>query len=294
MKYLQKVTWILVLFFLACDDDSNLTPNPSNPNVNNSGSSSGRIVAEFNGDKFEANTVGGSRIGGQIGITGLSNGLTLTISLTDSNAINYSLDQASLNAIAVTDGSGNDSYTSNRDSLSGGNVNITKIDEGNKTISGTFSSIVRKDDGSQIEITNGQIIDVGYATEINTGGGGNNSYSAKIDGMNWSATSVTGVITAGKLGLTGISNNPNQTILLFLPEGVSTGTFDLEFFGEYDAQYQTGSGQSALVRPVVNGSVTIQSHNVGKDISGTFFFDAGGVITMDTISITTGQFNVEY
>jgi len=285
----------LICFAIACEDDRSLTPNPS---FNGAQGSSGAIRAEFNGEKFEAKVVGASRIGGLINITGQADKYSITITLDDQGVATYSLDDNSLlSAMALSDGSQFDSFTSNRDSLSGGTVKIASIDESNKTMSGTFEARLRKEDSTEVIVTNGEFIDVKYTTETNTGGGSsNNSFSAKVDGVDWNANSITAVVNGGKLGVTGISNNSEQSIILFLPPETPTGTFNLVTFGEYDAQFHLTS--QGLVKTAESGTVTIESHEIGKEISGSFSFVAGGgaFAPMDSvdINITEGKFKAAY
>ena len=236
-------------------------------------------------------------------VTGVSGNLTLTMTMSQDRGVgNYSLNNGS-NVVAVSDANNTtDSYTSNRGNGGAGTIRISSIDEVNERIEGSFDAVLRNGNGDERIITNGEIVNVKYATSVSTGGGsgsgGNsNSFSASIDGNSWTPESVTGVVNAGILGVTGIGNSPAQSIILFLPEDVQAGTYDLMPFGNFDAQYQTGSGLDIMLNIVVDGMVTVDSHDrSAKNIKGSFFFNASeaGSLTPNAISITEGAFDVNY
>lgn len=283
---------VSLLLMTGCKDDETSTPD-SNPDlINNS-----QLKAQIDGNSFVSSIVSASRIGGLMNITGVSGKRTLTMTMSqDIGEGNYSLDDA-FNVVALSDANNTtDSYSSNRGHSDAGTIRINSIDEVNKRIEGSFDAVLRNANGDEVIITNGEILNVSYVGAVTTGGGGN-SFSARINGTPWTPESITGVSNAGILGVTGIGNNPAQSMILFLPEDVQAGTYNLMPFGNYDAQYQTGTGANIKINTVIDGMVTVDSHDrSAKNIKGNFSFNASevGSLMPTTTSITEGVFDVNY
>lgn len=184
--------------------------------------------------------------------------------------------------------------SSNLDAAAIGEIKLTEVDETNKTISGTFTSKVKRmvPEESVVQISNGSFTKIAYTTpSTGTPTTTTSSASAKIDNVVFTATSAGGAVSFGKiqLGFTGASKSIGFTI----PATITAGSYGLNSLGStYSATVMDG----ANIYVSTSGSIVITQHDTaGKRIVGTFNFTAQEFpIGSATISVTEGQFEVTY
>jgi hypothetical protein len=262
----------------------------------------GSLKMKIDGQQWVANKSAGATIlAGYIVITGLSNdNRNFLIQLEDNGIATYQLDQQSLGAAALTDA--NDpsgiTYSTNQGtgaSDAGGTVIVTKIDQVNKTISGTFSfKMFREDDNKQVTITEGSFENLKYTTELPPNNGADADFKVKINGTLWTAQVVNGAVSDNKLLISAASTDLTKTVILTMPANVTAGTYDFSPIGSYVGFHSSGPVSAPLVYASLSGKLIITEHNTStKTIKGTFNFIGtdGGT---GTVQLTEGSFTVKY
>jgi len=274
---------ILSLAFVSCNNDDE-------EDDNDQGDPS--MTALIDGQPWSSSQSSGSVYGGIIGVTGLSSDdKAITISLTGESTGTYILDQQLNHALAYTvDQSGvTPAYTSNGHADAGGTVVVSTINETDKLISGTFSTIVyRHTDSTFINITEGVFTDIPYITEAPQT---SNTMSVKIDGVLWTPPSVLGSIAAGKISISGNNSDVTQTVGLTMTDDIQAGTYNLVNYGDYIGQYNL----PGVYMSATSGTLVITEHNTSTNtIKGTFNFEAEDMLSTASASITEGVFDVTY
>jgi hypothetical protein len=113
-----------------------------------------------------------------------------------------------------------------------------------------------------------------------------NSLTALIDGTPFVASGVTSSIVFDILGVTGFGGHQ---ILLFMPEDITPGTYNIAEVGDYYAQFMPDGTSHPYYAQ--SGQLTITECNLAaKTVKGSFNMEV--VIDSNTISITNGQFEV--
>ncbi|MGH1434861.1 MAG: DUF6252 family protein [Lewinella sp.] len=273
------------LLFLGCNEDDG-------PSI------SGTMTATVNGESWEAEMPAGSYQQSRMGIAGTStDDMTIVISLDypTLEATSFQLNQGSLSAIAYTESTGATAHTSNGSAQAGGNVVITSVDTANMLISGTFESLCfRAVDQSEVDITDGVFTDITYTETLNPTD--DSMLSVDIDGQPWTAVSVTGGVSFGRLSISASDQAVDQTVGFSLPEDISAGTYSFQLFGTVTGLYNINN-PTLVTYGATSGTLTISSHDLAnKTISGTFDFEAaddGGTGT-NTVSLTNGEFSLAY
>lgn len=173
-----------------------------------------------------------------------------------------------------------------------GSITISEIDEVNKTISGTFSSKVKRVVPSEkaADITSGSFTKIPYSTNAPAS---SSSLSAKVDGTLMNASIATGARAFGKLVLNGSTLDGKQIITITIPETATPGTYTFGVLG-------TTSYATYTLNPntyeSTSGSVKITAHSTtSKHIEGTFSFSAEPFgFEAETIAVTEGAFVITY
>jgi hypothetical protein len=127
-----------------------------------------------------------------------------------------------------------------------------------------------------------------------------NSFSYKFNGVAQTVNSITAaklVTLDTVLAIIGMSNSPNQSLLLTLDPNAAVGTFPLTFFGDYGIQHTNNT--TLLSMGSVDGgggNVVITKHDMSsKIIEGTFSSPIQDNLSPTvTGSITEGVFKVKY
>lgn len=302
VKFARVLGMVLVaaVGFSGCSKEKSLDST--------AGGGSGIIRMKIDGQQWIAQKIAGATImNGYISIMGGSNdNKNLVIQIKTTATGTYQLDQVSDHGAVYVDN--NEpvplSYATNAGqttSDAGGTVVITKIDEAQKRVSGTFTfKMLREIDGKSVMITEGVFENVPYTTELPpTGTSG--ALTAKIDGVDWTAHSVKGVVNPLNNSLTLIATDATGTksINLIVPPSIQPGTYPLgDILTEYSGTYIVGpvsTPESYISVAGPNSSLTISEHSATtKTIKGTFFFDGQKFGGSTTIKITSGSFTIKY
>ncbi|MFI5221124.1 MAG: DUF6252 family protein [Bacteroidia bacterium] len=158
-----------------------------------------------------------------------------------------------------------------------------------KTVSGTFNfKAVRALDNKTVTIT-GKFDNIVYDDQLPPTP--TQTMTAKVDGVSWSAVTITGYSSSMTHTLQVIGNaNNGTTIGLTVSDQVKAGTYAVSQFGTYLAQYNPNSSTAIFSK---NGSITVSSHDPdAKVIKGTFTFGVSNTTQSDTI--TLGNFVCVY
>ncbi len=262
----------------------------------------GNFTATINGTPWVADRIAqAARMNGIINISGLGiDKKFITITLQDSGVHQYTLDYTNAaNAGAYTDSNSTNvlAFTSNAGltpGQTGGVVNITSIDETNKTMSGTFSFKARRDvDNAIVTITEGVFTNISYITTLPPTAS-SDTLTAKVGGVDFVPTSVNGISAFSMLNLSGSDNTGSRSIGLTLPDNIGVGTYTLGPIGStYYAQYNLDASTFLMS---TTGSLTILEHNTTtKKIRGNFSF-SGATLVPPTVTaqITAGYFSLTY
>lgn len=285
--YFPLFVFTLLIALSACENDDDNDPSTDD----------GVMTAKVDGQDWEAEVAGVQFIQGMANVTGIAaDGKTITITLTGFEEKTYPLGpSAGVNAAAYLESNLGTSpaYTSNVQGGSG-SLTITEINTTDSLVSGNFSfKGIRALDNADVEITAGTFSNLKFTTSTTPING--NSMAAKIDGQGWTANSVSGFLSQGKLNLVGTDATGTKTVAFFIPGNVTVGTYMLSdpISGTYGAQYNKDA-QTFLVAD--SGSLKITEHNTStKTIKGTFNFQAsefGGGGT--SANLTEGNFTIKY
>lgn len=293
MKKLNIAFLVLILFsIISCEVEESFTPNPQYTGTQKAlKQNKGVMTAKVDGKDWIGVTIGASKMNGVLNVTGVAaDGSTIVMTLIDKGEGDYNLKDA-------TDG--NAAYQVSQGSVgfgaadSGGTVNVTAINMANKTLSGTFSFTGFSFTDSAFKvITNGQFLDVPYATELASSGNGN-TLSADIDGVTFTAFEVTAVQTPGfGFNIVGSDNMGAESIGFRVPDDIDVGTYDLDAFSDYTGQYNASINEFYQAK---SGQLVISKHDKSaKIIEGTFNFKGETLLSPDSVNVTNGVFKAKY
>ena len=288
-KLFSLLFLLITLSSCSSDDSSNENSDPS-------------FTVEFDGQTFVADQISATILNDVINITGFrgANQESVTITVFGSSTGTYELGVTVGNLVNSAayiepnnDGSG--VWVALTDGTSQGQVVITEIDVENQTMSGTFNFIGTNGSTSETkEFTNGEFSNIAYVAELVNPG--DDSFFAKIDGVDFNPDLVQGVATSlGGVDLISVIGTKNNlaSIGITLPGDVVAGTFDLGSFSPPIGQYNDFTDTS--ITYLGNGTVTIDLHDTESSrIMGTFEFIAEEFQGTQTVSITEGSFDVTY
>ncbi|MFW5804990.1 MAG: DUF6252 family protein [Bacteroidales bacterium] len=188
-----------------------------------------------------------------------------------------------------------DIYSTSNNEAGTGQVRVSSINEDDKTISGSFNFRAYKQNSNASKvISNGEFTKVPYKY-INTNDDTTqitNMLTANINGESYDANSVVTSDTSDTyIRITGSSSSSFQSITLDIPKDAQPGILSIDSTnGPAMAYYQ----ESLTNLPATAGSTTISQHDSDNGIlKGTFFFnvdDGSG----QTISISSGYYEVQY
>jgi len=173
-----------------------------------------------------------------------------------------------------------------------GEVDITEIDQVNKTISGTFHYKAARmiPEVSEVEVKGGSFTKIFYSDVPGLPAG--SSVSFDVNSLAFRPVQMAVVNSLDNLVLN-VAGAGNKSLTLTIPASTTTGTFDLGPIGSsYSATYVSNS----MTYESTSGTVTITEHDQEKKrIKGTFSFTAelfpqGG----ESIAVTEGSFIFSY
>ena len=259
-------------------------------------SATGSFKAKIDGVQYTASSASGSMFRGIISITAYKDHKYFGIVLSDTVAQTYTMDQNTASALFFADSTeaNKNAFTSNQGgdtSKASGKVTITSIDKVKKIISGTFSAkIYRDDDQKQKVITEGSF-SVPYTDGLPTAKS-TDTFRVKVDATDWTAKSITTVISGGFLIVNGSELNLSKIVGFQLPQTITTGTYDLDLLGNYLALYLP-DGQTPYTSQ--SGKLTILERNITtRRIRANFNFTAAPLLGTTSYKLTNGYFSVQY
>ncbi|MGN6420349.1 MAG: DUF6252 family protein [Pseudobacter sp.] len=233
-------------------------------------------------------------------ITGVSqDDITLVIQLETATTGTFQLDQASTHVATVLDinEASPVAYTTNQganSSIAGGTVNITSIENATKRISGNFSmKVYRATDDKTLMITEGFFENLTYTTTT-PNPGGSNTLTMKVDGGDFTGTSVDGNEALGMIVITAQDAGGIKGVTLGFPATITQGTYTLDNANFYTAFYQNAT---LVYGAGAGGSLTITQHDVAnRTVKGTFSFTGEDQSTPPgpDVAVTSGSFSVTY
>lgn len=272
---------MLLLFTTSCGDDEAST------------SDQGQMSAFVDGTAWDADMVSAVHLQNIFNISGINDdGTSIIITLDGLQTGEYVSNATTANVLLWSPGSGALGFSSQADSVSG-KVVITQIDDVDSLVSGTFSfTAAEPSSGSMVEVTEGVFTDVRYTSQ--TPVTPDNSLQVKINGGDWEAASVTGIVNGGTLTLSGTDADASETVALTIPDDTPVGTYDLgsPLFSSYGGQY---NADDQTFMQAFDGSITIANHDqAAKIIEGNFSFNAGEFGGTEMAALTEGSFYVAY
>jgi len=219
---------------------------------------------------------------GTLTIQGLTDLETLTIHLNNSSLGVYTLDGSSTNRVIFEDFEGS-VYTTNP--FGNGQVVVEDISEG--SFSGTFRFNAYRFGLDTLNGAQG----IFYKVPLDSGSIEEdpeipvNILSAKINDVDFSATTVTAVDSGNFILISG--TQANTTIAFSFPNDLTNGNNPIAT-GNITALITIDGVQ----REAVSGNLSIVNHNLELNaVSGAFSFETAAP---DGILVTQGQFNVSY
>ncbi|MES2485456.1 MAG: DUF6252 family protein [Bacteroidota bacterium] len=291
IKFLALLLLVAAFGFTSCQtepiDPALLDNNPVIP----AGPASFKV--DFGNQTFNATSTQAVIDGELMAIGGIrgTNGETVGIVITGSGEQSFTGEDV----LFSYDPSESSEFTYNNYTLAGvanGTVNITEIDEVNHTISGTFSFTGYYSDFEAnlppVVFSNGQFTDIPYTGSVVIPGD-DEYFRAKVDGVLEEYGLFGSAEVSGALSITGSDFNEGINHNIFIGTQTQPGTYVISNslsnppFVTYtldDVDYTS-----------TTGTLTIIS-NDGTFIKGTFNYTA--VNGNDTITVTAGEFNIEY
>lgn len=190
--------------------------------------------------------------------------------------------------------SGTARYSTNNNENGSGLIRVSSINEESKTVSGTFNfKAYRSTDNTFKTVTDGTFSNVPYqffsVTDTNAF---QSVFIFRESDQDWNAETITAERNDSVLLIIGEVSRTEawQSITMWMSPTISAGVHYITPSGPVYAKFQQGFYDF----PATNGSVTIISNNsTEKKIKGTFFFNYLDN-NNETMSITDGQFEVEY
>ena len=258
----------------------------------------GILRMKIDGKQWTANKTASATIMNEhVSIMGASqDNLDLMIKIKTTSVGTYQLDQASDHIAILLDNNEASpvGYTTDQganSSIAGGTVNITKIDEATKRISGNFTfKLYRSSDDKSLMITEGVFENLPYTADPPPTGTGN-AFKCKIGGTEWIAPQAGGALNGGLIGIVGTETSGTKIMTITVPETIVPGTYALDNTSFYQANFLDGTkayGAGA------GGSLVITEHQ-NRTIKGTFQFTAEDQVDPPVnpiVAITEGSFSV--
>jgi len=291
-RLIQLLAALSILFVASCSKElSRETPT-------NSGKPTGDFRAKIDGVDWVAadDSKSATILSGVINVTGTSaDGKSISITILGDATGSYTVDANSTGIAEYDDSDGSFSTNQSTDpAKAGGTVVITEIDEANKTISGTFVfNGYDPNTGTTKVITEGIFQKLPYSTTLPPASI-TDTLTAKIDGVDFKATSIAAPIISGNLFVQGAASDGTHFVGIYMPQGVQPGSYTLDFYGAtYIGQYSPDAGTVLVSQG--NGTLTIiENNSTTRRIKGTFNFTASDISNTKTAQITEGYFSVGY
>lgn len=185
-------------------------------------------------------------------------------------------------------------YSTNNNENGSGFIRISSINEETKTVSGTYSfKAYRSSDNTFKTVSDGTFTNVPYQYyNASDTSGFNNIFLFSESNHNWNAPNITAFKNDTAIVVVGECNRAEawQSVKIWMSPTITSGVHYITPTGPVFAQFQQGFYNYAAT----NGSVTIIENNATtKVVRGSFFFNYLNNESQ-SLSITGGQFEVEY
>lgn len=306
-NFLKSLLSFFLILFISCNNEpyEGPIPGPVTPVVN------GEFKADFDGQTFVSPNTQAILNNDILSITAIKpSGEFFQISITNptvraynfSNttttfAILYSTASGAMPFMAADDQNG--PFASFANYTDTAQIVITNIDKVNKKVSGTFKFTgVKFTDNTGTSIstkvfTNGSFTNLSYTADV-ANPIGTNQFFAKLEGLDFIPTNITGIKNSGLISVIGRRGNVENIGLTF-PDNVTAGTtYNFTPLSNERGQYIMDSTTNGIFGGT--GTMTIISHNpTTKRVKGTFSFLAATFLPpIMTRNITVGTFDVTY
>lgn len=254
--------------------------------------SSNGYTAKIDNKFWRSKTTQASIFNGTIVVVGqASDGSRITFSLSGDTVGTYVVDDESSSSVSYIVGPGGKNFTSGGNSAAGGEVVIESISLTDKRMSGSIiCDVVRASGDSTITITQGKFTNIKYQNLPL--GLSSNELSVKLNGTAWSPQNVSGFVAFKTIFLNAIDADGTRQLSFELPEMIGPGKYELNYFTNYKAIYNSISGKKYYA---TNGTLEIVSHNlVKKELEATFNITAEAHEGGGIFKFTEGSFLIVY
>ncbi len=323
---MKKLFSILAVFaivmFTSCDDEAidlelqqlvdetNAAQNPTTGNPTGGGSAEAMFQVDINGETYVSEITSGAFINGVVNITALRNNNeeTITITFQANQTGIYQLGIANpgefyVNGAAYVPEAGANAFVSGLtgNTVSQGEIDLMVIDEANQTLSGTFNFTAYREETlgnvETLEFTNGSFTNIPYSGDLGDINNPDNSFFAKVDGVEFVEDTVNGIEVLGAFNTIGITavKNSFETIGITVPNDITPGeyTFGLPGDGSPVGQYNVSQTDAFIG----DGTLIITVHDTENNrIEGTFSYTATSFLgnPEPIYEITEGTFGISY
>lgn len=229
----------------------------------------------------------------RIDIFGTSNGRTIQISIKSGQKGEYQLGlaQGHEGKFFPNLSPGTLPFSTNTNEQGMGIVNITSLSHETRTISGNFYFTgYRPSDNAKRVISDGRFSNVPFSFIHDTDTSSfANILTCQVDGANWIATEIQ-ASQYDSLRIYARNENTNERIKLVFPVNIEAGVHYITSTGPVYAYFEPIFHSFMAT----NGSATINEHDTENNIiKGSFFFNFINN-EEETISVTSGFFQIEY
>ena len=306
-NFLKSLLSFFLILFISCNNEpyEGPIPGPVTPVVN------GEFKVDFDGQTYVSTTTQAIVNNDYVSITATkANGEFFQITIPEAVVGSYNLNIDPVNfALIYSTGSGaipfmavddqNGPFAGFANYTDTAQIVITNIDTVNKKISGTFKFTGVKftdNTGNTVTtkvFTNGSFTNLSYTADVPPPTT-NNTFFAKMDGVDFIPTNVTGVQSTGVISVIGRRGSVENIGLTF-PNTTTAGTvYNFTPLSDERGQYIMDSSFTGIYGGT--GTMTIISHNTTtKRVKGTFSFLAATLLPpFLTRNITVGTFDVTY
>lgn len=216
---------------------------------------------------------------GNLTIQGFTQEESLTLRLSRLAKTDFHIREGSSNYAIFEDMGGNVYSTRSQGE---GIVTISRLNEENKTISGTFHFNAVLPGIDTIYVSKGVLHNISYTGGEMSDPTNAGTFTAKVNGNMFSPIAVSSRDTGNTITISGVG--VNSTIAISAPSNVEPGEYTIPRSG-FSARHQDATGPETTD----SGVIKILEHNISENaIKGTFSFST------DRSEITEGEFNVTY
>lgn len=216
---------------------------------------------------------------GTFTIQGFTEDESMTLQLTNLAKGNFVIEEGKRN-YAIYEDMGGSIYTTKPNGE--GVITISELNETNKTVTGIFNFNAFLVGIDTIYVSKGVFNDVPYSDGTIIDPSNVGTFSAEVNGDQFSAIVVTSNTTVNSIIISG--NTANSTIVITTTVDVEAGDYSLPIQG-FAAKYQGVNGPETTSE----GLITILEHNTAaKTMKGTFSF------LTNRSEITKGKFDISY